>query len=189
MTKKKKEGFKTQTRKGGAVAHANLIDPGVYIFVDDQNLWIGAKEGTFRIDFGELMVVAARDEKGVGRGVRKAVISGTIPPEDSFWQIARDQGFEVRLGYRGFGGRSKQDDTHLVADLVEVVCTAGGPATVVLVAGDGDYGPALQKALSRGWRVEVLFVERDFSHALNQYAHLVRFIRRVSKFSGCSAAW
>ena len=183
MPKKKKRRESQPSRKGEAPAHAILNDPGVYVFVDDQNLWIGGKEekanGTYRIDFGNLLVVAARDEAGNPRGVRKAVISGTIPPEDSFWQIARNQGFEVRLGYKGFGGRSKQDDTHLVADLVEIVCTVSGPATIVLVAGDGDYIPALQKALTRGWRVEVVFFQRGLAPGLDRFAHAIRIIRPI----------
>jgi uncharacterized LabA/DUF88 family protein len=155
--------------------HAALINNMVHVFVDDQNIWIEAGKKSpwadYRIDFGELLNVVSKDEKGKMRPVRQAMIAGTIPPEDSFWEVVRNQGFSVKLGYRGFGGKSKQDDHHITADLVETVCEEPGPSTIVLVAGDGDYGPALDKALARGWRIEVCYVEGSLSPAVQERAH------------------
>jgi uncharacterized LabA/DUF88 family protein len=155
--------------------HGPLLNNLVHIFVDDQNLWIAAgAESTsarFRLDFGELLNYVSKDEANQVRAVRTAMIAGTVPPEDSFWEIARNQGFAVKLGYRGFGGKSKQDDHHVTADMVETVCTEPGPSTVILVAGDGDYGPCLDKALARGWRVEVFFVRTGLSPEIERRAH------------------
>jgi uncharacterized LabA/DUF88 family protein len=121
-----------------------------------------------------LLNYVSKSEQGQLRAIRDAVLAGTIPPEISFWDAARNQGFTVKLRYRGHSGESKQDDHHVTADLVETVCTQPGPSTIILVAGDGDYGPALDKALNRGWRVEVFFVEnRGLSTALTERAHRV----------------
>jgi uncharacterized LabA/DUF88 family protein len=158
-----------------APEHGNLVNNLLFVFVDDQNIWIEAGKKSpwagYRVDFGELLNVVSKDEKKKMRPVRQAFIAGTIPPEDSFWDSARNQGFTVRLGYRGYGGKSKQDDHHITADMVETVCEQPGPSTIVLVAGDGDYGPGLDKALARGWRVEVCYVEGTLSPALESRAH------------------
>jgi uncharacterized LabA/DUF88 family protein len=56
-------------------------------------------------------------------------------------------------------GKEKRVDTQMVADLVEHLYTRIDPAkdVVVLVAGDQDHMPALEKAQSKGIRVEVAF--------------------------------
>ena len=157
------------------IPHAALVNNLVHIFVDDQNIWIEAGKKSpwsdYRIDFGELLNIVSQDENKKMRPVRQAMIAGTIPPDDSFWDVARDQGFTVKLGYRGFHGKSKQDDHHITADIVETVCEQPGPSTIVLVAGDGDYGPALEKVLARGWCIEVCYVEGSLSPAVKGRAH------------------
>lgn len=166
-------------RTGRAPAHHELVNGLVHIFVDDQNLFYGItnaeQDRSFRFDFGRLALEICRDTDGNTRGIASAFIAGVIPDDDSFWRIARDKGgFEVRRGYIGARNRSKQDDAYLIADLVETVCTKQGPSTVVLVAGDADYVPALIKALDRGWRTEVAFIDRGVSIALEAYVHEFR---------------
>ena len=124
----------------------------------------------FRIDFGRLLGQAARDAKGNGRGAATAFIAGVVPDDDSFWNVAKAQGFEVKRGFLGAHGRSKQDDAYLITELTATLYEKPGPSTIVLVAGDADYGPPLEKALSKGWRVEVAFFGKP-STALD---HLVR---------------
>lgn len=121
------------------VRKKHVRDPGIYVFIDDADLW-SIKPS---IDFGRLLLHISQK-----RGVRKAVIARSIPPLDSFWRIAHDKGIEVFLG-----GSTKAT----IADLVELVCTVQTPATIVLVAGAGDYGSALKKAIDRKWIVEVVF--------------------------------
>ena len=157
----------------------------VHVFVDDQNLFYGItndrQDRNFRIDFGRLSLEVCRGPDGAARGIASAYIAGVIPDDDSFWQVAESQGFTVRRGYLGTGNRSKQDDAFLIADLVETVCTKPGPSTIVLVAGDADYVPALIKSQDRGWRNEVAFIDRDVSVALENYVHEFRTLS-VSSF-------
>lgn len=162
-------------RPGKAQSHGDLHDELVHVFVDDQNLFWGAVnefgDHQYRVDFGELLNVVSKDPSGVSRGVKTAFIAGVIPDDDSFWQIAENQGFEVRRGYIGSGGQSKQDDAHLIAEMMEVLYEQKGPSTILLVAGDGDYGPPLTKALKKGWRIELAFHKRGLSAALEPLAH------------------
>ena len=150
----------------------------VHIFVDDQNLFYGItnsrQDRGFRIDFGRLLLEVCRDTQGNARGIMSAYIAGVIPDDDSFWKVAENQGFTVRRGYIGSQNRSKQDDAYLIADMVETVWSKPGPSTVVLVAGDADYVPALIKSQDQGWRNEVAFIDRGVSVALENYVHEFR---------------
>lgn len=163
---------------GGAADHKPLVNNKVHIFVDDQNLFYGITNGDFgpdfRIDFGALTLFTARDEHNKPRPVDTAFMAGVIPDDDTFWDAAAAQGWDIERGYHGAGGKSKQDDNFVVAELVEVLLTKEGPSTIVLVAGDGDYGPALKKAEKYGWRVEIAFIKQGRSKALDPYVHLWR---------------
>lgn len=174
---RRKQGGVT-LRVGRAPPHKELANNAVHIFVDDQNLFYGirnvSQDAAYRIDFGRLLLEIAKDSTGNTRGVGSAYIAGVIPDDDSFWTIAKNQGFTVRRGYLGTGNRSKQDDAYLISDLVETVCTQPGPSTVILVAGDADYMPPLIKSADRGWRNEVAFIDRGISINLEGFVHEFR---------------
>ena len=179
----KKQGSIVQ-RISKAPAHGGLANDSVHVFVDDQNLFWGIvndKYGSgFRIDFGRLLRAAAIDSNhGNPRGVASAYIAGAIPDDDSFWEIAQNQGFEVRRGFRGTNNHSKQDDAYLITDMARTVCKHLGPSTVILVAGDADYAPPLKAALEEGWRTEVAFLDRGVSAALESCVHEFRLISPV----------
>jgi uncharacterized LabA/DUF88 family protein len=177
--KKRPQGKET-FRTGRANPHAELAHRRVHVFVDDQNLFYGItnyeKGRGFRIDFGQLLLEVCRGTDGKARTVESAYIAGVIPDDDTFWAVAEARGFTVKRGYLGAGNRSKQDDAYLIAEIVETVCECEGPATVVLVAGDADYVPPLIKALDRGWRTEVAFINRGISISLENYVHEFRTI-------------
>jgi uncharacterized LabA/DUF88 family protein len=175
---KKKSSDKETFRTGRANPHGALTGNEVHVFVDDQNLFYGIvnseKGRGFRIDFGQLLLEVCKDTNGTTRPVASAYIAGVIPDDDSFWKVAEAKGFTVKRGYLGSGNRSKQDDAYLIAEIVETVCTKSGPSTIVLVAGDADYVPALIKAQDRHWRNEVAFISRGISVALEAYVHEFR---------------
>lgn len=164
---------------GRAPQHGK-VNELVHIFVDDQNLFWGIVNEEmgpgFRIDFGKLLITACRDSSGRARGVRSAYIAGVIPDDDSFWEIAKSQGFTVRRGYLGTNNRSKQDDAYLITDMTATLYEQAGPSTIVLVAGDADYVPPLKKALEKGWRTEVAFTNRGIAPALATVVHEFRKI-------------
>lgn len=167
-------------RTGKAPPHGRLANELVHVFVDDQNLFWGivnAGEGiSYRIDFGLLLTEASRDASGTLRAVKSAYIAGVVPDDDTFWQIAANQGFTVRRGYLGANRRSKQDDAYLITDMTATLYDQEGPSTIILVAGDADYVPPLQRALEKGWRVEVAFINRGVASALEMVAHEFRII-------------
>jgi uncharacterized LabA/DUF88 family protein len=188
MVKKKKSAALTpSSREGHAAAHGELVNEAVHVFVDDQNLFWGllnaGKSRSYRLDFGRLLLAAAKDTNGNTRYVKSAYIAGVIPDDDSFWTVAEKQGFKVMRGYlSGTPGsqRSKQDDAYLVTEITSTLYEQDGPSTIVLVAGDADYVPPLIKAGQKGWRVEVAFIDRGLSSALDAVAHEFRTMNSSS---------
>src|ERR1700722_5175189 len=153
MAKNKgKRGLMAQ-RVAVAPAHAALVNEGVHVFVDDQNLFWGITNDIYgkgyRVDFGRLLLAAARGPQGHARPVLTAFIAGVVPDDDYFWEVAKNQGFEVRRGYLGTGNRSKQDDAYLIAEIVSTLYEKAGPSTMVIVAGDADYKPPLEKVIAK----------------------------------------
>ena len=167
-------------REGKAPPHSDLADDFVHLFVDDQNLFWGIvnKEFgiSFRIDFGKLATEMSKTEDGTQRPIKSAYIAGVIPDDDSFWQVAENQGFTVHRGYLGTGNRSKQDDAYLITEIMSTIYEMPGPSTIVLAAGDADYVPPLTKALEKGWRNEVAFLTHSVSTSLITYVHEFRQI-------------
>src|SRR5215475_5368079 len=117
----KRDAPDSTVRQGAAPPHQPLANNLVHVFVDDQNLFWGIVNDqrgiSFRIDFGQLLIEVCKNQQGVSRGVRSAYIAGVIPDDDTFWQIAENQGFTVRRGYLGANSRSKQDDAYLIIDM------------------------------------------------------------------------
>ena len=172
-------------RRSKAPAHDKLVNNLVHVFVDDQNLFLGIVNHEygprFRIDFGRLLRAAAIDSnRGEPRGVASAYIAGVIPDNDYFWEIAKNQGFKVRRGFLGTNKRSKQDDAYLITDMTRTIYEEPGPSTIILVAGDADYVPPLEAAIEKkGWRTEVVFLDRGVSASLESCVHDFRRISPV----------
>lgn len=181
--KKKKPSPEAYIRPGSAKQHGTLVDNFVHVFVDDQNLFWGVLNSGqgmgYRVDFGRLLTAASKDENGKTRFVKSAMIAGVIPEDDSFWQIAANQGFNVKRGYLSNAGgqqRSKQDDAFLITEITSTLYEQSGPSTIVLVAGDADYVPPLIRANEKNWRIEVAFINRGLSSALDPVTHFFRTI-------------
>ena len=164
-----------------APAHAPLVDDKVHVFVDDQNLFFGITNNKygkgFRIDFGRLLLQACQRPGGITRSVGSAYIAGVIPDDDSFWEIAKNQGFKVRRGYLGTNNRSKQDDAYLITDMVSTIFEQPGPSTLVLIAGDEELratpAQVVGKRLAQRGR---LHRPRHFEKVLEPVAHEIREI-------------
>ena len=184
MREKKKRGLMAD-RTARAPAHPELADPGVNVFVDDQNLFWGITNDaafgrSFRIDFGLLLLEAAKGADGKARPVRTAYIAGVVPDDDYFWEVAKSQGFQVKRGYLGTNNRSKQDDAYLITEIMTALYEKPGPSTMVLVAGDADYKPPLEKVVEKGWRSEVAFIGHSVSVSLESVTHQFREIYPTS---------
>ena len=151
-------------------------DRGVWIYVDDSNIWIAAKklasqvkrfktgeDHRVRIEIGRLTDVVAN-----GRPVIQGFLYGSEPPPvDSVWEKIREKGWEVdRQKRHPISGKEKKVDTKLVADVTERACTTPRMerTTIIFITGDADAIPAIEKVLKyEGWQVEVYM----WAHALS----------------------
>ena len=141
----------------------------IWIYVDNSNIWIHAKQLTarrkrmktkedhrVRIDIGKLTSVVAN-----GRPVAQGFLYASEPPAvDTVWQKIKDCGWRLPLPKRTSKliEKEKGVDAQLVADIIEMACTTPEKqrTTIAIISGDADVMPAIQKVLKyKGWKVEV----------------------------------
>ena len=135
----------------------------VHVFIDNSNAYIqgkkfvGKKEGLSEnlicIDYGLLFKTVLN-----GRNYRDhPVIVGSRPlPDDSLWKDLEELGFKVKVFDR-VRNKEKGVDIELAGFISDAIQDYKRPGILVLIAGDGDYGPTLRRALERGWIVEIWF--------------------------------
>lgn len=155
----------------------------LYLYVDNSNVWIEGRrvsavrnqmaptmydalrdnvvDMSWTYDFGRLYNLACPLDEKLGR---TALFGSTPPPSDSIWDIARREGFEVKLFPRNSQNKEKQVDnaigTLILEDSYEHMQLGD---TVVLMAGDGDFVPNLESVKRRGFNIRLMF----WSHASN----------------------
>lgn len=148
-----------------------------YVYVDNSNVWIegmrlsAVKKGmatsttdamnrkitdqTWTYDFGRLYELICPEAQQIGR----SSLFGSRPPEnDSIWNLARENGFEVFLFDRNFANKEKQVDvaisTQIMEDSYEHMKQGD---MLLLVSGDRDYLPTIQSLAKRGIPTRVAF--------------------------------
>ncbi len=112
----------------------------------------------YRLDFGKLYKFVANN----GCKVKRPMLFGPRPPQnDSLWAAAESEGFEVVVDNRSAANPEKKIDTGIVAAMCEDAFTQADKAndTFILVAGDGDYAPAVARLVEKGFTVNVVFWE------------------------------
>ncbi len=151
---------------------------GLFVYVDNSNVWIeGCRlsavakgmapnlfaamnddivDMSWSYDFGRLYELACPPGELIGRS---ALFGSRPPPNDSLWQRARDEGFEVITYERNASNREKKIDVDIAVTMTEdsFLYMKSERDTVVLVAGDADYVPAVEKLQHRGFKVQCLF--------------------------------
>jgi uncharacterized LabA/DUF88 family protein len=138
----------------------------LYIFCDNSNIFIegqwaaGRADGIrgpnteFRIDYGQLLSVCAE-----GRKVEQAKLYGSVPPtNDSLWRYIQKQGWNVKTLERNLANKEKGLDLEIALDMNDLSRDAPA-ATMLLLAGDGDYLALIPRLQQRGWKIEVAFYQ------------------------------
>lgn len=138
------EGTKYSAKQKGVLANVGEKDPC---------------DPSWRIDFGQLINTVAGELL-----VSKAILVGSRPPKnDSVWNAAKSQGFEVIVHNRSNTGKEKAVDTEIVAQGTQIVCTEQ-PAVLKLLSGDRDFIPLIKIANGRGWETEMWAFSNAFTH-------------------------
>jgi uncharacterized LabA/DUF88 family protein len=122
---------------------------------------------SWRIDFGALLKQVANGHK-----IIKAILVGsTPPPNDSLWNAAKNQGFEVITYERSIFGGEKAVDTELVARGLKVIYKHPSPAVLKLLSGDRDFIPLLKAAYEENWETELWGFGDSISPELSMMAN------------------
>lgn len=147
-----------------------------FIYIDNSNVWIEGQRVSavrsgmassivdamnrnitdlgYRVELGKLRYFAGEDNIG------RAVVFGSRPPaNDALWEVARRKGFEVIVEDRNVRNREKKVDTGIVSHMTKDAYTRIDRTkdTIILLAGDGDFVPAVENLIADGFRVEVMF--------------------------------
>lgn len=170
----------------------------VFIFWDDSNIFIGAKEIAekregaearyqVRISFENLLRLAHAD-----RDVEFAIAIGSIPPElRHVWNRLEETGVTIELYERG----SQTDREQAVDQALQIhmLRTAfdynGRPGTVVMLTGDGKgfldgvgFHADLERMHTRGWDIEVLAWEQSCNRRMKEWAKEIGIFIPLEEF-------
>lgn len=170
------------------MASATGQNIGIWIFLDDSNLWISSKklqgeqlnhqffneDPRGRIDLGRFSTWAL--EK---RPLKKAILFGSEPPPiDTYWNSAYRKRFKVNKFMRNpYSGKEKQVDTEIVAGITDLVAFShlrkselydDGKNIIILVSGDADMKPAVDKVIAQNgiWKIEIVGFENTMAQLL-----------------------
>jgi hypothetical protein len=166
-------------RPGCGDLHSDAGDC-VALFIDNSNLFIEGKkfyakhlklrvpqDPCFRIDIGKLCDALLR-----GRKLNFGKLYGSEPPSlDTVWRKIREQGLNVSTYQRDAKDKEKELDNALTADATEYACnrrTEGKRGTVLIVAGDRDYCPVVEKILKYDWNVEMFAFSVSINNKLKR---------------------
>ncbi len=165
--------------------------PLLHVFVDNSNVLLEgrrfsemkkkrrSKLGSFlddryEIDWGKFLYLLKESDTRVLAEV--PILYGSRPPaNDSVWRRIREDGFDTKVFDRNIRNKKKGVDMEMGMDVAERLHTVSPPATIVIAAGDADYIPAVARAQSKGWVVEVWFWSNaagDLKKAANRFSLL-----------------
>ena len=151
----------------------------IYVYVDNSNAFIEGKrvsavqnglapnifeamnqgilDNAWRLDFGKLHGFISTK---LGDMINKAVLFGSRPPaNDSVWNMARQGGFTPVVVDRNVANKEKKVDTGIITELVKDAFTIvnKNQDKLVLVAGDGDFVPAINTLKTNGFETHLFF--------------------------------
>ena len=174
------------------VDNSNVWIEGMHVaaFVNGKapDVWAAVKNNlcdySWQLDFGKLFEFAG----GAKKEVRKAALFGSRPPKnDSLWDAARRNGFEVITYDRNVANHEKKIDTDITATMIEdsfLVLKPGDEIT--LVSGDSDYVPAIEKLTARGIPVHVVFwkhAARELKEVATSFVELDQYLHHLARES------
>ncbi|MDR1905098.1 MAG: NYN domain-containing protein [Treponema sp.] len=113
-----------------------------------------------------------------GHKIIKAILVGsTPPPNDSLWNAAKSQGFEVITHERSHStGEEKAVDTELAARGLKIIYKHPKAAVLKLLSGDRDFLPLIRSAYEEGWEAELWGFSSGISNELSQSVSRVQLL-------------
>jgi hypothetical protein len=134
-----------------------------FVFIDNTNVCIQGKKRSNNIIIKEAIKIDYGWLVNFVLGGRKMgddpVIAGSIPEmDDTLYKYLKGIGFKANKFDRNSEGRGKEVDAEVCASIADIMARYNhSPGTIILLAGDGCYGPRIRRALKKGWTVEIWF--------------------------------
>lgn len=178
----------------------------LYIYVDNSNIFIEGKRASavkkgfaydiyqaiekgifdpaYRIDFGKLHKFVSGNG---GTNIARAKLFGSRPPEnDSLWKMADQAGFETVIYDRNIQNKEKKVDISIVTEILKDAYTLADKEkdTLILVAGDGDFVPAITTLVQSGYNVKVYFwghASQELQKACTEFISLDTHMDKISQ--------
>jgi uncharacterized LabA/DUF88 family protein len=138
---------------------------------------------SYRLDFGKLHSFVAGEDQSK---IKRAMLFGSRPPQnDSLWKIAESKGFEPVIEDRNIRNKEKKIDTGIVAAMTKDAYTQVDKSvdTITLVAGDGDFVPAVCQLVQDGYNVEIVFwghASGELQEAGSKFVCLDQYLEHLS---------
>lgn len=179
----------------------------LFVYVDNSNVWIegmrvsAVREGmatdlhdalnrhvtdqTWTYDFGHLYHAICPDTAQIGR----SSLFGSRPPaNDSLWDLARNEGFQVFTYDRNFSNKEKEVDVAISTQIMEdsfLHMRSERGDRVVLVSGDRDYLPTVESLAKRGLPTTVVFWKHatavDLRNRADDYSDLTPLFDHLTR--------
>jgi len=142
------------------------------VYVDNSQLHtaaMAALEGMNLLPDGRLDYQALHQLVAEDTTPRVARLYGSKGYGKRLWNDAQEAGFETSVFVRSPNNKEKEVTCAMVTDMVADAITLAQPGDVfVVVAGDRDYLPAIQRIRKLGFRVTVVFFEGRTDDRLRQ---------------------
>lgn len=177
----------------------------LFAYVDNSNVWIEGQRiqavrrrlakdpydamargisAPWSYDFGRLYELVCPPGTRVGRSI---LVGSRPPPNDSVWDRAHSEGFEVEIFDRNAANKEKKVDSTIVTKMMEDSyehMRAERGDVAVLVAGDGDYVPNVHSLQRRGLKVRVVFwkhaTSRELRESADEFTELDRYFDHLT---------
>lgn len=110
---------------------------------------------SWQIDYGKLHeFLCGRNRNEIGA----ARLWGSPPPDDTFWEMVRRKGFDVKT-YEKSNGKEKKVDVAIAHRITKDAYTIIDRSSdeITLVAGDKDFVPVVSDLVADGFNVQVAF--------------------------------
>ncbi|PZP60809.1 MAG: NYN domain-containing protein [Pseudoxanthomonas spadix] len=129
---------------------------GAETYIDAMNNKV--LDMAWNLDYGRLHQFACGDEADIGC----AKLWGSPPPSDSFWEMVKRKGFDVKTYEKNFAGKEKKVDVAIAHQITKDAYSGRidkGTDEITLVAGDKDFVPVVEDLVENGYKVHVVFWE------------------------------
>lgn len=155
--------------------------PGAETYFDAMNNKI--VDHAWNLDYGRLHEFACGEKAAIGG----AKLWGSPPPGDSFWDMVKRMGFEVKTYEKNFAGKEKKVDVAIAHQITKDAYSGKinrETDEITLVAGDKDFVPVVEDLVENGFTVHVVFWDSaapELKAAGTQFVSLNPFLAHLSK--------